>query len=239
MRASSATRAAALVSCAIALAQAGCATPHTEPLELHPAPAAAEEPPPPPRWRLDLELRPAGEGPAELWVPLPQSDARQAIVSLLWEVPPPSDFRLEERGAERWLVARTDRLSLRVRFQRADRAPELDPKLRAELAPELGALRGRTPGEWVTAARQRGLTTRLAYGVRWSAEEGSAPTLCEWPEVQLPRGEWVAVDVERGEVGLPRALRLGSQPAEARRGDAHPRLLVRAQLRSGEGTPER
>jgi hypothetical protein len=179
-----------------------------------------------------LELSSQGQGAPELRVPLPDSDERQAVASLLWQVSD-GEFEVEEKQG-RWLIARSAQVSLRVRFLRSE-VPVRDAPL--EVLEAVNALLERPPAEWVEGARARSLTARVVHGLRW---EGHVARLTTWAEVQLP-GEtptWVAVDPTSGHLGLAHALRLGTAPPQARRGALPVRLLVRASVRRDEGSPE-
>lgn len=196
--------------------------PGDEPLDLVPKSVPVEEPEPPPLLELEAELRPTGEGPASVRVPLPESGPGQEIASLLWQVAE-GDYSLEERGGQRWLSARTERLWLRVRFQRLERAGPLSEAAQASLSKLSGA-----EGEaWLAGARAEGLEVRMAHGFRWGEGE---PELTSWPELRLAEGEWAPVDTALGALLDVALLRLGAAAPEASRQAGAAPLLVKATI---------
>ena len=200
-------------------------SPGDEPLDLVPKAVPAEEPEPPPILQLEAELRPSGEGPASMRVPLPESDAGQEIASLLWQVAE-GDFELEEREGQRWLKARTERLWLRVRFQRLEGSTTLAPETQSALA-KLREARGEA---WLEGARVAGLEVCMAHGFRWGEGE---PELTSWPELQLPGGAWAPLDTSQGALLDVALLRLGAAAPEARRKAGSAPLLVKATIQEG------
>jgi hypothetical protein len=146
-------------------------------------------------------------GGAELWVPLPATDAYQSVDSLAVEVAPPGVYELAPADGEgRVLHTTAPSVVVRARIERprVDASTPLPPDL-AGLPPD--------PAAWVDAARARGAEARLALGLDLRPDGETVQS--RWPEVKVGDA-WTPVDPVSGRATLPLGrVRLAGPPARA------------------------
>lgn len=175
------------------------------------------------RTRL-VELRatcapPAGQGPYQLWLPLPASDRWQTVRSLLFEVPPPGSYDLAE-GAQGERVLHVSApgpgpVAVRAVIERP--APGVGPAL----PDDLRELAGLEPAAWVEAATRKGRQARVASGVA-VASDGKSVVESRWPEVLVDEAWTPVVDgkaqlpQERVRLPAPARATLGGRSVEAK-----------------------
>lgn len=213
-------RGSLLLACALAT---GCGGGAIKPEDLEVVRAEPVAVDPSERTRLvELEATcapPPGQGPYQLWLPLPTSDRWQTVRSLLFEVPPPGAYELADGAAGERVLHVSAPAPGPVAVRAVIERPA--PAEGSTLPDDLRELVGLEPAAWVEAATRKGRQARVATGVAVAAD-GKSVVESRWPEVLVDEAWTPVVDgkaqlpQERVRLPGPARATLDGKPAEPR-----------------------